>query len=382
MNQSRARGGGGIAPQAFLESSAFHWRALTALWLALSAVQVGGPFVEARADGPPVVVETAIEKSISQSLRVSGSVTSPRSAVLSPAVGGLVAVLDVDAGDPVEAGQLVVGLDDELARLALRRAEAEEASAQSALADAQRRLAEAEPLVRDKSIAETEVKSLRAEVDIDAAAVAAASASLAEQQAVLARHSVRAPFDGVVAERIAELGEWVAPGDPLLRLVATDGLRFDFRVPQSHFSGLSERTPVQVSLDAYPGRSWAGRIEAIVPVNDPGARTFLLRVGAPEAPAVPGMSARAVLSLDTGRRAVVVSRDALIRHSDGRSTVWVVDGDGANATVSERRVEPGLEFDGQLELHSGLEVGARVVVRGNESLQEGQGVTVQAAPSG
>ncbi|MEJ2288855.1 MAG: efflux RND transporter periplasmic adaptor subunit [Deinococcales bacterium] len=354
-------------------------RALRAALIVALCISLVGP---ATADGPPVVVETTGMESITEVLRVSGTVTSPRAAVLSPAVGGLVAVLDVDAGDRVEAGQVVVGLDDELARLTLRRAEADEAQARSALADARRRLAEAERLVGERSIAETEVKSLRAEVEADEAALAAASAGASEQRAVLARHSVRAPFPGVVAERVTELGEWVSPGDALLRLVATDGLRFDFRVPQNHYGALSMETPVQVYLDAAPGGEWEGRIQAIVPVNDPAARTFLLRVTAPEAPASPGMSARAALRLDTGRRAVVISRDALIRHPDGRSTVWILTGDVGDSTVTERRVETGLEFDGRVEIVSGLEGGMRVVVRGNESLQDGQEVTVRPDTAG
>ncbi|MEE4174810.1 MAG: efflux RND transporter periplasmic adaptor subunit [Xanthomonadales bacterium] len=332
---------------------------------------------QAAADGPPVVVETATTQPITETLRVSGTVTSRRAGVLSAAVGGLVAVLDVDAGDRVETGQVLVGLDDELARLNVQRAEAAQAQVQSALADAQRRLGEAERLRDERGIAETEVRSLRAEVDMDEAALAAARAGLAEQRALLDRHTVRAPFAGVVAERMSELGEWVSPGDSLLSLVATDALRFDFRVPQSRFSSITRGTPVRVSLDAEPGEAWPGTIQAIVPVNDPAARTFLLRVEAPAAPAVPGMSARAAISIDTGRRAVVVSRDALIRHPDGRSTVWVVEGEGSGARVSERTVETGLEFGGLVELSSGLEAGAPVVVRGNESLQDGQAVTVR-----
>jgi len=331
----------------------------------------------ALADGPPVVVETATEQSITEVLRVSGTVTSRRAGVLSAAVGGLIALLDVDAGDRVEAGQVLVGLDDELVRLAVQRAEAARAQAQSALGDARRRRGEAERLRDERGIAETEVLSLRAEVEMDEAALAAADASLAEQRALLARHTVRAPFAGVVAERMSELGEWVSPGDALLRLVSTDALRLDFRVPQTRFNAVTPETPVQVLLDAAPGETWPGTIQAIVPVNDPAARTFLLRVEAPAAPAVPGMSARAAIRIDTGRRAVVVSRDALIRHPDGRSTVWVADGEGDGATVSERTVETGLEFDGRVELTEGLEPGARVVVRGNESLQDGQAVTVR-----
>ena len=91
----------------------------------------------------------------------------------------------------------------------------------------------------------------------------------------------------------------------------------------------------------------------------------------------PGMSARAELRLDAGRQAVVVPRDAILRHPDGRRTVWIAETDGSESTVSERRVETGLEFDGVIEIRTGLEAGRSVVVRGNEALQDGQVVGVQ-----
>ncbi len=71
---------------------------------------------------------------------------------------------------------------------------------------------------------------------------------------------------------------------------------------------------------------------------------------------------------------MVVSRDALIRYPDGRVTVWVLKEQGEKISVTERRVEIGLAFDGLVQVLSGLEEGERVVVRGNESLREGQTV--------
>ena len=73
-----------------------------------------------------------------------------------------------------------------------------------------------------------------------------------------------------------------------------------------------------------------------------------------------------------------MSRDALLRHPDGRTTVWVVDGDDEQLSVSERLVRTGLAFDGQVVVRSGLDAGQRVVVEGNEALQQGQGVTIRA----
>jgi multidrug efflux pump subunit AcrA (membrane-fusion protein) len=88
------------------------------------------------------------------------------------------------------------------------------------------------------------------------------------------------------------------------------------------------------------------------------------------------MSARGKLNIDTGRLGVTVSRDALLRFPDGRVTVWVVDPEGDLPVVHERIVSTGFEFDGVVEIVSGLADGDVVVVRGNETLQEGQTVSI------
>ncbi|HEX5786982.1 MAG TPA: efflux RND transporter periplasmic adaptor subunit [Woeseiaceae bacterium] len=332
------------------------------------------------ADAPPVAVADAEEQPIVRAVRVSGTVTSPQAALLSPSVGGLVAAVNIDAGDRVSRGDVLVVLDAELETLELARRAAELEQARTALADARRRLDEAERVASASAIAETEIKSRRAAAETSAAALAAAEAAVQQQRAIVARHEVAAPFAGVVSQRLAEMGEWVNPGDGLVELVAVEGLRFDFRVPQEFFDDIDFDTAVELSSDAVPAFAAAGRIQAIVPVKDPGARTFLVRVATDDSltPEVtPGMSAQGILRLDAGRTGLVVSRDALLRYPDGRQVVWVVDGSAELPAVRERQVETGLRFDGQVEILSGLDAGATVVIRGNEALQEGQAVSIR-----
>lgn len=332
------------------------------------------------ASGTPVSVEQSDRRPVVQIVQVSGTVTSPQSAILSPSVGGLIERIEVDAGDRVEAGAVVVALDRELAMLELERAQAEKVQADSELEDSRRRLAEAERVGPERGIPETQIKSLRAEVARDEAALTAAAAAARQQAAIVRRHDVRAPFSGVVSQRLVDVGEWVSPGDGLVEVVAMDQLRFDFRVPQGHYTGIDKNTEVTLSLDALPELAIPGRIQAIVPVKDPGARTFLLRVVANSQtpPAVtPGMSARATIRLNTGREAVVVPRDALLLYPDGRKTLWIVDAGAGENTVHEQRVETGVEFDGLVEIRSGLDSGVTVVTRGNEALKNGQAVQVK-----
>ena len=330
----------------------------------------------------PVQVESVAKRPVVKQINVTGTVTSPRTAVLSTAVAGLVAELAIDDGDRVETGDALLKLDAELAQLALERALAEVRQREIAAADARRRFIEAEEVGAQRGIARTQVESLRTEVSSDESALVASRAAAREQQAIVERHTVKAPFTGVISERYAELGEWVNPGDGLLELVATDNLRFDFRVGQDNFAALSPETPVEITLDAFPKGSIPGHVDTIVPVKNPSARTFLVRVRADTNDAgngpwiTPGMSARGKLNIDIGRSGVTVSRDAILRFPDGRVTVWVVDTGSEPPVVREQAVRTGSEFNGVVEITDGLADGDVVVVRGNEMLQEGQTVSI------
>jgi RND family efflux transporter MFP subunit len=196
---------------------------------------------------------------------------------------------------------------------------------------------------------------------------------------MLERHTLRAPFPGVVSRRMVDPGEWVTPGTGVMGLVDLDRIRADFSVAQQHFPSVTRDSGVRVRLDALPERRFPARIVAVVPVNSPDARTFTVRTvleDTGDAAITPGMSARATLSVDTGRESVTVPRDALLRHPDGRVTVWVVPDGQTEASVTERQVEPGLTFGNRVEIRSGLKPGERVVTRGNEALQPEQTVRI------
>lgn len=346
------------------------------LWLWLLSL-LAAPALHAQ-QAPPVGITVAERTEIVEELPLSGTLTAPRTARLSPEVEGRVAAIAVDAGDRVAAGDTLLALDDELARLELEQAEAALREAEAELGDARRRLREARDLVARQSIPKTEVETREAQVR-RAAVAARRGAELAYRRALVERHTLQAPFAGVIARRLTDLGEWVEPGTTVLELVAVDRLRLDLQVPQSYFGRVNRETPVAVRLDALPDRALEATVNEIVPVSDPSARTFLARVRLDNAPArmTPGMSARATLRIDTGRTSVVVPRDALIRYPDGRVTVWVARHNSETHTVREQRVQTGLTFGGRVEITAGLEAGTPVVVRGNEALQEGQRVRVQ-----
>ena len=330
------------------------------------------------AEGAPVMVSAVKEQPIQRQVEMTGSITSPRVAELSPSTSGLVEKLLADEGDRVSAGAELLQLDSELAELRWQSAKAQRQQAETALADARRRLAEARRLGPQRGIAETEVRGLEAEVASDQAALEQARADAAYQQALLQRHRLRAPFAGVVSRRLVEQGEWIEPGDGAFELVATDGLRLDFAVAEDYLADLRKDSTVQFRSNALPGETFKGQLHTIVPVTDPGARTFLLRVLPVEADSrlMPGMSVIATLQIPTQRRGLVVPRDAVLRQPSGRVVVWLIEAGETGLVAREQPVQVGQRGAGLVEVVGGLEPGARVVVRGNEALQNGQPVRI------
>ncbi len=330
----------------------------------------------------PVEVVTLAATAGSSALDLTGSVTAQRRAELSPRVSGLVARIHVDVGDRVRAGQALIELDNELARLARQRDQAQLDEARARVREAERLHAENRSLVDRAFLPETRLAASQAEVDIARAAAGRIEAQLRESSERVTRHRVAAPFDGVIAQRMAELGEWVDTGDGLFELVALKPLRIDVQMPQERFADVTPGTPVTVLPDALPGTRLDGRVEARVPVGDAVARTFLVRilVEDPGERIVPGMSAHVRFDLTDDTRGVSVPRDALVRSADGTTEVWLaVSADDGKVVARKRSVVAGRSLGDRIAIERGLAPGDRIIVRGNERLRDGQALRIVTA---
>lgn len=330
---------------------------------------------------PGVQLETVSEEPIIQEVALNGTVNPLRLSRISPAVAGLLDTVRVETGDRVSKGEILIELDDEQAVYELAAARAEVSQARALLTEAERRLNEARSVGAGRNIAATEVLSRESEVVAARAGLARLEAVLNRMDARVRRHHVRAPFDGVVSARSRDLGEWVTPGDELLRLVDTTNLRLDFQVPQDYFSRVDDRSSLLVGQQ---NSLTEATISARIPVTDPQSRTFLLRALPPEATSFwPGMAVQGLLRVSTGKAGLTVSRDAINRYPEGRVTVWIAtEGEGETYSVSEKRVRLGTAFQGRIEVTSGLSGGEQVVVRGNESLTEGIVVRIAERSAG
>lgn len=336
----------------------------------LVACLATGASLEVLAQDTRVATAVIEEATIVEFLDVSGSVTALRTARLSSEVEGRIADFPVAIGEQVTADQTLLTLDAEEARFEARGAAADVEEASAELDDARRRLNEARQLRESRSIADSDLNQR-------ANAVAVAEAVLERQTATrdrwasrIERHRLTAPFAGMVTARHVEIGEWASPGTALMTLVDLDHLMLDFSVPLSWYPRLETAAlEVQVPGDAQ----WQeARVIARVPQEDEAARQFLMRAELETGGALlPGMAVQGRLRVP-GAEGPVVPRDALLRRPDGQVSVWLAREEDGEWRARQRRVEIGASHDGQTAVLDGLTAGERIVVEGNERLEDGQ----------
>lgn len=336
-------------------------------------------------DSSPAPVETvsAIPTSdLAPELVLTGTVVSKRRARLSTRAEGLVEKVLVDAGSTVKEGELLMQLDTRLAEIELDLVRTEIEAAQVQVEEAERKREEVRGLTERGAFAKSEAESLDTTMRIRKAELAALKVREEQQLEQIERHQLVAPFSGAIARKAAEAGEWVDTGAMVLELVETDALWFELQVAQEFLSTVGPSTTATLTLDADPQRTFAARVDVVVPVKDPVSRTFLTRLTFedPDGFASPGMSGSAALRVDAGDSdSVTVPRDAVMRYPDGTAKVWMVRQEDGVPVAQSVTVSTVASLGKTVEVTEGLKGGEQVIVRGNEGLSEGQRVAPREA---
>ena len=197
------------------------------------------------------------------------------------------------------------------------------------------------------------------------------------------RMRVVTPLTGFLVRKRAEIGAWLRPGDAIGDLISLDPVYVVGPVGEREIGRLARGARARVTVDAYPDRPFTGEVAHIVPQADAQSRTFpvKVRVRNPDDLLKSGMFARVSLELPTGRKAVYVPKDAVVRRDRGATVFAVEDG-----VAKMRVVRTGPAVEGLIEVQDGgLAAGQEVVVVGNETLQDGakvRKVAPGAAPPG
>ena len=217
----------------------------------------------------PAGVEVArVEASrLQDDAQAVGTLRSRQSVMLRPEVAGRVVSLGFADGAAVKAGQLLVQLDDTLQK-------AERSQAQAQVSIAQANFKRNQDLVAQNFVAQRVL-------DESAAALQVAQAQLALADARLARMRIVAPFDGVLGLRSVNLGDYVKDGADLVNLEDLSTMLVDFRLPERFQTRLRRGQRVELQLDAFPGRQFEARVEAIDPLLDANGRSVAVRATLP-----------------------------------------------------------------------------------------------------
>jgi len=338
-------------------------------------------------------------------LQATGYVTARRQATVSAQITGTLTAVLIEEGDRVKKGQVLARLDDSAYKAALDAVKAQAAAAHALVAQYQAQLAQNErDATRQQSLAaqglvpkqtaeqaRTLVDSTRAQLVSQQKQVAAADAQVVEAQVNFDYCVIRAPFDGVITTKDAQVGEIVSPfsaGGGFTRtgigtIVDMESLEVDVDVNEAYIGRVKPDMPAEAVLDAYPDWKIPAHVIAIVPAADRGKATVKVRVALEKKDAriVPDMGVRVsfleqkTANVAQAPKGVLVPAKAIAQR-DGRSVVFVVAGGKAQL----RTVQPAAQNYGDMKLiPDALQAGDAVVLSPPAALRDGADVQTETA---
>ena len=322
---------------------------------------------------PPQTVSatTATEQDWQSQLEAVGSLRAVKGADLSLEVSGIVDAISFDSGDDVQAGAVLVRLrsSDDLAKL-----QSLQASAELALIN------------YNRDVTQLAVKAVaQATVDTDEANLKSYRAQVAEQQAVLEKKTLRAPFAGHLGLRQVDLGQYLNAGTTVVTLQALDPIYVDFYLPQQALDQVSVGQPVTARIDTYPGQTFTGTISAVNPKVDTNTRNVQIRatLSNPDHRLLPGMYATVDITVGAPRKYVTLPQTSITFSSYG-DTVYLVDKQANSAApggqpqlvARQTFVTTGPTRGDQIAVLKGVNPGETVVTAGQVKLRNGVSVII------
>ncbi len=332
-----------------------------------------GRFLASMANPPQTVsVTTAKLEEWRPTLAAIGTFRAVSGADLALEASGVVEKISFQSGEDVAAGQILLELrkDTDKSRLESLKATAE--------------LNEIN-LRRDQ--AQLKLKAVsQATVDSDLASLRSARAEVAQQEAVIAQKTLRAPFAGRLGIRSVDLGQYLSAGSIVVTLQATDTLYLDFVLPQQNLNGLDIGQSVLATVDAFPGQSFTGKIAAINSKVDQASRNVQVRAtfSNSDRKLRPGMFASVAITIGKPEQLVTVPQTAIV-HAPYGASIFLAQKDaskpeGENRLARQSFVQLGSTRGDEVAVVSGLKPGDVVVTAGQMKLRNGAPLKISAAP--
>lgn len=337
------------------------------IWAALAALVTScGGSTSARPDGAgsrgqagplPVEVVPARTDTVVDAITATGQIEPIQSIQLRPEVDGRLVEILVREGAEVAAGTPLFKVDDGELKAQVDRAQADRDLAQQALTRTKQLLDQKAAAPADVERAEAQMRSTQAALDL--------------LQLRLDRTVVRAPFAGVVGQRLASLGDYVNNSTRLITLQTVNPQRVSFQVPERYADQLKLHQRVLFRVAALSGRDFFGTVDFVDPLVQLPGRTITVKalVPNPKRELQGGMFIEARLETAVRTAATVIPEDA-VSPMQGSMWVWVVK----DGKAERRQVTLGVRTPGYVEIRDGIQPGDQVVVGGSERLTPGADV--------
>lgn len=317
-------------------------------------------------------------------LRLPATAEAFADARLYARINGFVAQQRAELGDRVAAGQVLAVIDAPEVERGYERAKAALAQVDARLELSRSNLDRTQRLVDQRFLSRASLDERNAELQVASADRNAAAAEVRRLGELLNFRTIRAPFAGVITERRAERGNLVAGDQPqadayLYRVSRVDRLRVAVDVPQSAARSIRAGTPVEVVFPDFPGQVFTGEVARSADAIDPRSGTMRVEVTLPNpGGTIPsGMAGQVILRQPAGTPRYVVPVNALVTGREGPRVALVRDG-----TVRFVPVQVGRNLGQSVELLSGVDDTARVILSPNALLREGDRVHVIEAAAG
>lgn len=314
-----------------------------------------------------VAVAAAVQADFPMALSGIGSLEATRQVLVPAEVDGRVARILFTPGEQVQAGQLLVLLNDAPEQGELARLQAQARNAR-ALLERTRRLVPQQAATREQLD--------QAQADYDQAA-----ADIRRVQALIEQKRVKAPFDGLLGVRRVNLGQFVRAGDPLVSLTDGSSMYANITLPEEALGALRAGQPVKVTVDAHADREFEGRVATVEPQVDPGTSTVRVQalLANPDGALAAGMYAHGRIGLPDRPGVITVPETAVSYSAYGDSVYVVAPGQGeggAGPTVRQTYVKTAERQRGRVVVTEGLQAGDRVVTSGQLRLHNGAAVEI------
>jgi membrane fusion protein (multidrug efflux system) len=327
-------------------------------------------FISALSNPPQTISATkAASSEWLPKIQAIGSLRAVKGADLSLEVSGVVESITFNSGDDVAEGAQLLRLRtaDDVARLQSLQA-----------------MADLNDITYERDQKQFKMQAVsQATLDTDAANLKNAKAQVAQQQAVIDKKLLRAPFAGHLGIRAVDLGQYLGPGTVIVTLQALDPIYVDFYVPQQSVDQIHLNQPVTVKVDAFKDQAFAGEISAINPKVDTSNRNVQIRATLknPDHKLLPGMYATVDVAVGSPTSYVTLPQTAITYNPYG-DTVYVVesknnDADGKpQLTARQTFVTVGATRGDQVAILKGIEEGDTIVTAGQIKLHNGSVVLI------